>query len=141
MKTLIFIPLIMSLISACGTSKPGHVNTEPVHGKAFTMVTYRGLTGSKDSFAGKMPTMVFTTGNQLSGNTGCNAYFGSYSTNGDSISIDIKGMTKMFCMGVDETGFIEAAQSANRYELHQGQLRLLHGNKEVMLLRETPGVQ
>ena len=146
MKTLMLTLSPLLFLIACGTGKPPVINNQagvqpqpPVRGKAYTMVTYRGLAGSKDSFPVNMPQIIFRDDSTLGGNTGCNAFFGKYSKSGvDGISLQIIGMTKMFCMGVDETGFIEAAQSADRYELKDKELRLFKGTAEVMFLRESP---
>ena len=57
----------------------------------------------------------FKQGGELSGNGGCNQFFGSYRLAGATITIDRLGMTRMACpepaMSI-EISFIEALQSA-----------------------------
>jgi heat shock protein HslJ len=54
------------------------------------------------------PTIIFNSDGTLSGNTGCNNYFGSYTLTGEttkfgkSISISNIGSTKMYCADISE---------------------------------------
>ncbi len=54
--------------------------------------------GSAGLFAGKEPAIAFSADGKVSGTTGCNRLFGSYTQSGAKLVIDGLGMTKMACL-------------------------------------------
>ncbi len=72
------------------------------------------------------PYVVFesSTGN-ISGNSGCNNFFGSYTTVGKSIRIGPLGSTKMYCEGVPEDEFFRALEGADSYSF-EGDMLILY---------------
>lgn len=54
--------------------------------------------GSAGLFAGREPQIAFSTDGKVSGTTGCNRIFGTYTQTGAKLVIDGLGMTKMACM-------------------------------------------
>jgi heat shock protein HslJ len=74
--------------------------------------------------------------NGVTGNAGCNRFFGSYTVRGSSIKFSNIGTTKMFCSkpGVmkDEAAFTRALAAATRYSISRGKLRIYAGKREVL---------
>lgn len=74
--------------------------------------------------------------NGVSGNAGCNRFFGSYTVRGTSIKFSKIGTTKMFCSkpGImkDEADFTRALAAATRYSISRDKLRIYSGKRKVM---------
>jgi heat shock protein HslJ len=85
-------------------------------------------------FGQRRPSLRFDAGDKtVSGTTGCNQMRGSYTANNGSLSFsDHFVTTKMACPGYEESVFLEAFNRVNRYELTEGQLRLMHDSTLVM---------
>ncbi|WP_062396532.1 META domain-containing protein [Methanogenium cariaci] len=67
-------------------------------GGEWHMVSYRDAEGKTVSaLEGSKVTAVFGTDGQVTGNSGCNTYFGSYTTDKPSISVGPLGLTLMYC--------------------------------------------
>ena len=92
-----------------------------------------------DQVKGATPTLVVESG-KLTGNAGCNNYFGELSMDPTAGNFSAKniGSTRKACenMGV-ETNFLQMLQEANKYvvsgntlELYRGNLLLLKFNKQ-----------
>lgn len=91
-----------------------------------------------DNVKGKKPTLVIETG-KLTGNGGCNNYFGEVTTDASSGTFSAKniGSTKMACDNMEmETSFLNILREANNYvvkgnvlELYKGKLLLLKLNR------------
>ncbi|GAB7016954.1 META domain-containing protein [Methanogenium cariaci] len=94
------------------------------------MVSYRDAEGKTVSaLEGSKVTAVFGTDGQVTGNSGCNTYFGSYTTDKPSISVGPLGLTLMYCetpAGVmeQETGYLAALEAAVTYQLSGEDLTL-----------------
>ncbi|MBW8361281.1 MAG: META domain-containing protein [Kaistella sp.] len=91
-----------------------------------------------DDVKGKKPTLVIETG-KLTGNGGCNNYFGELTTDAASGTFTAKniGSTKMACDSMEtEKSFLNMLNEANSYvvkgnvlELYKGKLLLLKLNR------------
>lgn len=91
-----------------------------------------------DNVKGKTPTLNID-GSKVTGNAGCNSYFGTLSTDAASGSFMASqlGSTKMACENMSvEQNFMSMMQKANKYvvsgttlELYQDNLLLLKFNK------------
>ncbi|WP_124640560.1 MULTISPECIES: META domain-containing protein [Amniculibacterium] len=87
---------------------------------------------------GNTPTLVFET-EKISGNAGCNNYFGSVVINAQNGSLETKGIgsTRMACPNMNsEANYLKLLGQANRYvvkgetlELYKDNLLLLKFNK------------
>ena len=79
---------------------------------------------------------------KISGNAGCNSFFGSYSVRSNSIKFSKIGTTKMFCTkpGVmkDENEFIRALSAATRYAVTRKTLSIYEGRKKILEFKEQP---
>lgn len=75
---------------------------------------------------------------QISGNTGCNQYGGSYQINGDEISFDGIYSTEMACLAPEglmeqERTYLELLSSATRFTLADGVLTIFAGTNPVLI--------
>jgi len=73
-------------------------------------------------------TAVFSVEGQISGNSGCNDYNGSYTTDGDTITIGPLAATRMFCAeeGVmdQEAAYLAALETAGTYSISGDKMEL-----------------
>ncbi len=79
-----------------------------------------------------LPTLSFESADQVVGNTGCNGFSSKMKATAESVKFMPGPMTKMFCEGVDENGFMDAINAANNIQLDGDNLVLLNGEKAVM---------
>jgi heat shock protein HslJ len=88
----------------------------------------------EEVFGQRRPELQFDQSkNTVSGTTGCNRINGSYSASNSAFSFGNNiAMTKMACPGYEESVFLEALNQINRYEITDGQLRLMHDSTLVM---------
>jgi heat shock protein HslJ len=73
----------------------------------------------------------------MSGNTGCNSMFGSFTSKGNSIRFSGVGTTRMFCSkpaGImkQEAAVTRALNEATRYQLSGDTLRIYAGRRQVL---------
>ena len=83
----------------------------------------------------KLPFMFLSNEeNRVSGNTGCNNFFGTYELSGNNeIKFSRPGMTKIACIGDNpEQEFVEVIEKVTKYELGENELILLDGNDNVL---------
>lgn len=86
-------------------------------------------------FPNKKPTLVFDLKeNKISGNGGCNNFFGPIKIEGNKISIGDLVSTKMYCEGVEEQAFLTKLKEINRfYATEDGKnLSLFKGDLIIM---------
>mgnify|MGYP000974536991 CR=1 FL=1 len=82
-----------------------------------------------EGFPTKVPTLILESiSKKLTGNTGCNQMFGSFTTKQNKISFSEMGATKMFCEGVKENEYLALLNQVDSYKLNNNQLTFL--NKE-----------
>ncbi|MFZ4863763.1 META domain-containing protein [Sphingobacterium sp. Mn56C] len=89
----------------------------------------------KKNFPGKMPTLNFHMDNRkITGNTGCNNYFGHVKTDENFISFENIGATKKYCEGYGpgEALYLEQLEKVNNYILSENFLQLMAGNTTLM---------
>lgn len=76
--------------------------------------------------------------NRISGNGGCNRYFGSYTLTNDRINFGPLGSTRMACEPVrmgQEDRFFHALSTAERYELSNGELLIIYVSGTLRFVR------
>jgi len=83
-------------------------------------------------------TLNFDREGKVSGSAGCNQYFASYQTKGQSITISQAGMTEMYCnnpQGImdQESQFLAALQTAATYRVDGNSLELRTAGNEIAL--------
>jgi len=117
--TILFLAI---LLNACaGNNSASVVDLE---GQTWTLVNLNG----DDPLAGRHPTLEFEAG-QVTGNTGCNHYGGSYQIDGDSIRFENLFSTEMACLDPEgimqqEQTYLELLSAADRFERIDGTLTL-----------------
>ena len=78
--------------------------------------------------------------NKVSGFAGCNRFFGTYSTNGNSISFSELGATRMMCEDEKnkiENNFFQTIAKVNAFELSNGKLSLKHDDSILITADEN----
>ncbi|SIQ51413.1 Heat shock protein HslJ [Chryseobacterium sp. RU37D] len=134
MKNLFFSICTAAVLVSCGTM------SSPSASKVGK--TQSSLAGTKwalaDNVKGKTPTLNIE-GEKISGNAGCNNYFGTVKMDPSSgnFSAGALGSTRMMCDNMNvENNFMDMMKKTNKYvvtgsvlELYQDNLLLLKFNK------------
>ena len=125
---------VMFLVFGCGqapepeTQKIVEINAEvaiptvELEGSAWQAVSITG----QPAVEGAVSTILFETEGKVSGNAGCNQYFGSWGADGDDIAFGHMGATQMMCAEPEvmeqESRFLEALGYAERFAAEDGML-------------------
>jgi heat shock protein HslJ len=86
-----------------------------VDGTSWNVIAINNQSGGVQSVvADSDPTLVFDEESGVTGNTGCNDFFGEYTTDGDTIEFSKLAMTEKFCEATadQETWMIAALEGA-----------------------------
>lgn len=77
--------------------------------------------------------MLGKEGNQIQGNTGCNALLGTYELAGEKIKFPGMGSTKKYCEETmpTENAFLDAMKRVDSFSMDGGLLKLLGGGAEL----------
>jgi len=131
-KYLWIVCCLVFLLSACidGHSTGGAI----LEGSVWVLTDLNG----SEPLEGQHPTLEFKAG-QISGNTGCNHYGGSYQVEGDSIHFEGIYSTEMACPSPEgimeqEQVYLDLLRMVNRFELENGELILLVDQGPIMRL-------
>lgn len=130
MKTLSFAITGLTaalLVTACSRSMSPTGNNHSLEGNSWKLTRLSNLSGELPKTA-KEVTMRLDSG-RVSGNGGCNRYFGSYSLNGSSVKFNGVASTKMFCQGAMEVedGLMQTINNTDGYYIRGKWLALLKG--------------
>ena len=97
------------------------------------------LRGADGSMAAPLADTVLTadfTADEIAGEAGCNSYFGTYTTDGDSFSTGPLGSTQRFCdpqaVMDQEVAYLAALSEADRWNRDGDQLELFQGDETVV---------
>lgn len=137
MKWLIIPAIILfSCTSTPGPQIPKEKN--PLAGRSFEWISGSVLS-KKDSlpFPGNKPRLTFGDSNALKGYTGCNMFFGKYEWSPKTIKLRMEGMTKMFCMEVNEVDFLEHLKRIHKLRFSQDLLILYASEKDSSIWKIT----
>lgn len=117
------------LLTACAGAVP---SADPLNGSAWVLFAYR----KTSPIPGTTITAAFEDG-EIRGSGGCNSYFGSYSIEGSTLTIDGLGWTEMACLNPD--GVMDQEQvvlgylgDAETFELEDGRLIIHIGGNETL---------
>jgi len=120
-KTLFVMLIAVLLIAACRPTPSAP--PLPLEGTSWVLTALNGQAPLPDTTI----TAVFSEG-QISGSSGCNSYFGSYTLDGDSLRVGTVGSTMMACLaeGVmeQETAYLEILQAVTEVRLTEGRLEM-----------------
>ena len=132
MKHLILLISVI-ILKSCGSS-------QDVASAAYTtnMITNDIISGTymieqldiTNVIAHELTLQFDSKTNKVSGFAGCNRFFGTYSTTGNSISFSELGATRMMCQdekNAVENSFFRTIAKVNTFELSNGTLSLKNG--------------
>lgn len=87
-----------------------------------------------EGFPDKKPSLTLEAiTKKLTGNTGCNQMFGSFTTQQNNINFTGLGSTKMYCEGVKETEYLKALNTVDSYKIMENQLIFMDkSGKEIL---------
>jgi len=121
--------LIVALAPACGGGPAGG---DPLDGTSWVLAAYRKTA----PIPGTEITAAFR-GGQVTGNAGCNSYFGSYEAQGGEISVGAVGSTEMACMDPEgvmeqELEYLKHLSDAQTYQIEGDRLTIYWDNHEAL---------
>ena len=90
MIRLILYLFIVVAVFSCGSFTEKTPSVDDLAGKTWVLTNIGNLSVSKDVTT----TIEFSEDNQISGNAGCNSYFGSYELVDGSFTVSAIGSTK-----------------------------------------------
>jgi heat shock protein HslJ len=82
---------------------------------------------------------VFAADGNLTGNGGCNGYFGGYNTSGDSLTVGPIGSTLMYCQdtSAQESLYLSILSNASTYEKTINQMKITDTNGNMLYFVPT----
>lgn len=132
MKNLILGLATAAVMASCGTV--GNVSNVSKVGTAQASLLNTQWVLSDANITGKKPTLIIENG-KVSGNAGCNNYFGSLSLDATAGNFDAEkiGSTRMMCSNLStETTFLKMLDEANKYVVTGNTLELYRNNLLLM---------
>ena len=125
--------MLMLAIAACSSSKPTAISaTDYRLHDIWVLKELNGKNLTVSDYPREAPRMELNTKEgKVLGNSGCNNFFGSFSSQGEKITFSDLGSTKMFCEKSVETEFFEALAKAQRFQVKD--LHLLLYKDEVLI--------
>lgn len=112
----------------------------PLEGTRWVM---EALVNSEGQLVSAVPgvevTATFEDG-QVSGQSGCNRYFASYTVDGNNLTVELGGSTMMACpdpLMVLEQEYLAALGSAASYQISDSELQILNSDGELVLAFEA----
>lgn len=142
-RRVLALGVALILVSSCRPTREMEPAAEPTTSPPVT-----GLAGTSwvaESIAGEPvaegfeSTISFAAEAQVTGNAGCNGYFGAWSTDGDAIAFGHLGATTMMCPEEQmdqEESFMDALGTAERFELRNGKLLIFSAGGDPPIVLE-----
>lgn len=133
--------LIASFTAASSTAASG--TTTNLIGSSWTVTTYNnGNQAAVGLVDGTEMTMMFGEDGNVQGSAGCNQYFGSYTVNGESISVGPLATTRAYCPEPEgimqqETQFLAALQTAVSYTIQAGSLDMRTADGAIAVIASS----
>jgi len=98
-------------------------------GTPWNVVNYNnGNQATVSVVAGSVITLQFAAEGTVSGNASCNEYHGSFTTDGDTVTVGPLATTRMACqseqLNAQETQYLTALQNAATYDITNGTLTI-----------------
>ncbi|MEM7112303.1 MAG: META domain-containing protein [Chloroflexota bacterium] len=124
-------------------TEPTTPEEAPLAGTSWVLISYGPDASPQLSLPNSNVTVAFGPNGELTGNGGCNSYFGSYTATTDgSVQINEVAITEMACMeeGLmqQEMDFVATLTAVQSYIFTQHGLELVYDNGRLQLLPETP---
>lgn len=128
------IGLSLFLLQSCATQNNQTLNLDLGGSWELNYINETSGTTIGDGFPNKKPTLVLESiSKKLTGNSGCNQMFGSFTTQQNSISFSGLGATKMYCEGVKENEYFRTLESTKTYKIVDGKLNFYNEKDELIL--------
>ncbi|RVT76636.1 META domain-containing protein [Flavobacterium sufflavum] len=134
LTTISLFSLLLLFTSCCTSKKSISENTvspkesTEIIEKYWKLIEIKGQKVTADDFASKEPHLILkSTDNRVSGNGGCNSFFGTYElqTDVNRISFSKIGSTKMACMKATvENDFLNVLETVDNYTVKNDTLQL-----------------
>ncbi len=133
-KHMVKLGLVVLVLLQTSCSMKTKTNED---GNSIAPNTYQlvEILASTDSFPGGLPEIVFGDSGELTGFTGCNRFFGNYTTMKKQLSLKAIGMTKMFCFNVGEPAFLHVLEQTTGFEQKDTLLYLKAGEKKIAIFK------
>ena len=135
MKRIAFLLLIGLLTSCNGAKKISQQDAMAELAGEYQVISLgtQDMTGQSMSLKFDPETMA------IGGSSSCNKIFGTYTAEGNTISLSSMGMTKMYCQGKMEVekDYMQALQAVNKYRLNGAQLQLLNNQTVLITLTQA----
>ena len=129
LATLVFVLGTLALTACTGGSAS-------LEGRQWRMQSYRGADGQMlETLADVKTTAEFKDG-QVSGNTACNSYSGSYEVDGKNITFGMMASTMMACpqpVMDQEAGYLASLEQVATFEVTEDSLKMFDTGGEVVL--------
>jgi len=124
-------------------SRTAASTVEPDLSGTWTLVALGEAARSPGAPNDSAPTLEFDRArHRLSGSTGCNRFFGTYSPGGPGrLKLDPAGMTLMACpdpIAAREKAFLDALRAADAYAIDGDSLELVQGGRAVARFTRSP---
>ena len=141
MKAILILACLPFLLQYCSTRKA--TMTEPASQLEGRWELTLFTSGGKEfaEMAGpRRPELMFNTAEKkVSGTTGCNQLSGSYTVSASAFQFGTPmALTKMACPSYDETVFLNALTSINRFAINNDQLQFLQDSALIMTFTKKP---
>ena len=125
----LLVATVALVLTACGGSSTG---THDIKGTAWTVSTI----GGQATVPGAQPTIAFGSDGTISGSTGCNQYSGTYTVDGDKLTVSQLAMTRMACadpaVNAQEAAVTAALTGATSWAIGSDSNLTLKGATEIV---------
>ena len=136
MRSLVLI-LSVFLVANAQTGRNMSTDQRALAGTEWHLVSLGPANGDASLVAGTTVTLKFGEDGRASGSTGCNAYSGTYQVRGDTLSFGRLISTRRACLDQNanqqESRFISALESANRFRLASNRLTIFSDRNRTVL--------
>ena len=136
MTRFIVCSFLLLAVLSCGFFEEKDPTVEYLTGKVWVL---RNI-GSLPAVKGFKTTIAFSEDNQISGNAGCNQYFGSYELSEESFNVSGIGSTKKMCpenIMTQEDNFLITLEGANSVKLFGDNL-VIYSDEVFQKLKFSP---
>lgn len=127
-KTISLLALSILFFSCNSTKKIKGDKTSEITEKYWKLIEIRGQQVTSENFVSKEPHFILkSTDNKVTGNGGCNSFFGTYELQADMnrITFSKLGATKMACLKPTvEDAFFNVLETVDNYTVKNDTLQL-----------------
>jgi putative lipoprotein len=125
----LLVATLALVLTACGGSSSG---THDIKGTAWTVSTIAG----QQTVPGAQPTISFGSDGAISGSTGCNQYSGTYTVDGDKLTVSQLATTRKACadpaVNAQEAAVTAALTGATSWSIGSDSNLTIKGAAEIL---------